>query len=87
MVVLTLPFSVLILAGAIAMSKLQRYGLARATWRGTVEEIPDAVTTRRIKPQDTSKPIDTRVLLVKVAMAEPTPLKLAQRVEIAFSTK
>jgi hypothetical protein len=32
--------------------------------------------------QDPSKPIDTRVLLVKVAFAEPTPLKLGQRVEV-----
>lgn len=52
------------------------------TWRGTIEEIPDAVVNRRIKPQDPSKPIDTRVLLVKVAFAEATPLKLGQRVEV-----
>jgi RND family efflux transporter MFP subunit len=51
-------------------------------WRGTIEEIPDAVVNRRLKPQDPSKPIDTRVLLVKVAFAEPTPLKLGQRVEV-----
>jgi HlyD family secretion protein len=54
-------------------------------WRGTVEEIPDAVTNRRLKPQDTSKPIDTRVLLVKVALDEATPLKLGQRVEVAIA--
>lgn len=53
-------------------------------WRGTVEEIPDSVTNRRLKPQDTSKPVDTRVLLVKVALAGPTPLKLGQRVELSF---
>lgn len=52
------------------------------TWRGTIEEIPDSVVNRRIKPQDPSKPIDTRVLLVKIAFAEPTPLKLGQRVEV-----
>lgn len=51
-------------------------------WRGTIEEIPDAVVNRRLKPQDPSKPIDTRVLLVKVAFAEATPLKLGQRVEV-----
>jgi len=51
-------------------------------WRGTVEEIPDSVTSRRLRPLDTGKPIDTRVLLVKVAMSEKTPLKLSQRVEI-----
>lgn len=53
-----------------------------ATWRGTIEEIPDSVVSRRLKPQDPSKPIDTRVLLVKIAFAEPTPLKLGQRVEV-----
>lgn len=52
------------------------------TWRGTIEEIPDAVVNRRLNPQDPSKPIDTRVLLVKVAFAETTPLKLGQRVEV-----
>ncbi len=54
------------------------------SWKGTIEEIPDAVVNRRLKPQDPSKPIDTRVLLVKVAFAEPTPLKLGQRVEVKF---
>jgi RND family efflux transporter MFP subunit len=51
-------------------------------WKGTIEEIPDSVVNRRLKPQDPSKPIDTRVLLVKVAFAEETPLKLGQRVEV-----
>ena len=51
-------------------------------WQGRVEEIPDAVVGRRLKPQDPGKPEDTRVLLVKVALLEPTPLKLGQRVEI-----
>jgi HlyD family secretion protein len=53
-------------------------------WRGHVEEIPDAVVTRRLKPQDPGRPSDTRVLLVKVALDEPTPLKLSQRVEITI---
>ena len=51
-------------------------------WKGEVEEIPDAVVGRRLKPQDPGKPEDTRVLLVKIAFQEPTPLKLGQRVEI-----
>ncbi|HSP16958.1 MAG TPA: efflux RND transporter periplasmic adaptor subunit [Thermoanaerobaculia bacterium] len=52
------------------------------TWRGTIEEIPDTVISRRLKPQDPSRPIDTRVLLVKIALAEPSPLKLGQRVDV-----
>ncbi len=51
-------------------------------WRGMIEEVPDSVVSRRLKPQDPSKPIDTRVLLVKVAMSETTPLKLGQRVDV-----
>jgi len=51
-------------------------------WMGRVEEIPDSVVGRKLKPQDPGKPEDTRVLLVKVALLEATPLKLGQRVEI-----
>ncbi len=51
-------------------------------WRGTVEEIPDSVAGRRLKPQDPGKPADTRVLLVKIHLDEATPLKLGQRVEV-----
>jgi RND family efflux transporter MFP subunit len=49
-------------------------------WQGEVEEIPDAVSGRKLKPQDPGKPSDARVLLVKVKLADPTPLKLGQRV-------
>lgn len=57
-------------------------GFDGRTWKGRVEEIPDAVSGRRLKPQDPGKPQDTRVLIVKVALDEPTPLKLGQRVEV-----
>ena len=56
-------------------------------WSATIEEIPDSVVNRRLKPQDPSKPIDTRVLLVKVAFAEETPLKLGQRVEVRIAQR
>jgi RND family efflux transporter MFP subunit len=62
--------------------KITAEGFDRVSWRGRVEEIPDSVVGRRLKPQDPGKPEDTRVLLVKVALLEPTPLKLGQRVEI-----
>lgn len=51
-------------------------------WRGRVEDIPRSVTLRRLKPQDPSRPTDTRILAVKVAFAEPTPLKLGATVEL-----
>ena len=59
-------------------------GFTGQSWKGTVEEIPHAVLPRRLRPQDPGRPADTRVLLVKVALAEPTPLKLGQRVEVAI---
>jgi RND family efflux transporter MFP subunit len=51
-------------------------------WQGRVEELPDMVTERRIRPQDPARPVDVRVLLVKIALLERTPLKLGQRVEV-----
>jgi RND family efflux transporter MFP subunit len=57
----------------------------REAWKGVVEEIPDSVGPRRVKPEDPGKPSDTRVLLVKIAFQEKTPLKLGQRVEVEIS--
>jgi HlyD family secretion protein len=51
-------------------------------WRGKVSEIPDRVVPRSLKPLDPSRPVDTRVLIVKVDLSEPVPLKLGQRVEV-----
>ncbi len=52
------------------------------TWHGTVEEIPDEVVARQSRPLDPSRPVDTRVLLVKISIDEPLPLRLGQRVEV-----
>lgn len=57
-------------------------GYGEAGWQGRVEEIPDAVTRPRLRPQDPARPTDTRVLLVKVALPAGLPLKLGQRVEV-----
>ena len=54
-------------------------------WPARVEEIPDAVSGRRLKPDDPGRPTDTRVLLVKIAFDQPTPLKLGQRVEVEIA--
>lgn len=55
------------------------------TWRGRVEELPDGVGPRRLKPQDPARPTDIRVLLVKIALDGPTRLKLGQKVELRIS--
>jgi HlyD family secretion protein len=62
-------------------------GYDNQEWKGRVEEIPDAVVGRRLKPEDPGRPTDTRVLLVKVALTGPTPLKLGQRVEVEIKKK
>ncbi len=54
-------------------------------FRGEVEEIPDEVVSRRIRPQDPGRPSDTRVLLVKVRLLDKTPLRLGQRVELEIA--
>jgi HlyD family secretion protein len=56
-------------------------------WMGRIEEIPDSVVARKLKPEDPGRPTDTRVLLVKVALLEKTPLKLGQRVEMEIRGK
>ncbi len=56
-------------------------------WTGRVEEVPDAVVARSVRPEDPGRPVDTRVLLVKIALDEATPLKLGQRVEVAIAAE
>jgi HlyD family secretion protein len=54
-------------------------------WSGTIEEIPDQVTPRKLKPQDPARPSDTRVLLVKIAVADAKGLKLGRRVDVEIA--
>jgi HlyD family secretion protein len=61
-------------------------GYGPTKWRGTVEEIPDSVVGRRTRPADPGRPIDVRVLPVKIALAEPSPLKLGQRIEVEIAS-
>lgn len=68
--------------GATALVRAEGY---TETWRGRVEEIPDTVNRRVLHPQDPARPSDVRVLLVKVALTEPTPLKLGQRAEVEIA--
>lgn len=75
-------------AGRVALGApvvVKAEGYSGQEWAARVEEIPDAVVARRLKPQDPGRPSDTRVLLVKVALDGKTPLKLGQRVEVEIS--
>ena len=49
-----------------------------------IEALTASIKMARSGLADPSKPIDTRVLLVKIAFAEKAPLKLGQRVEVQF---
>lgn len=75
-------------AGRVALGstvQVTAEGYGGRSWPARVEEIPDSVVARRLKPQDPGRPSDTRVLLVKVALDGKTPLKLGQRVEVEIS--
>ncbi len=72
-----------VMAGAPATISAEGY--PGPGWRGRVEEIADAVVPRRTRPEDPGRPADTRVLLIKIAFLEKTPLKLGQRVEVEIA--
>lgn len=75
-------------AGRVALGapvQVTAEGYTGKSWPARIEEIPDAVVSRRLKPQDPGRPSDTRVLLVKIALDGKTPLKLGQRVEVEIS--
>jgi RND family efflux transporter MFP subunit len=57
-------------------------GFDGQSWQGHVEEIPEAVVGRKLKPEDPGRLSDGRVLLVKVAFDEKPPLKLGQKVDV-----
>jgi RND family efflux transporter MFP subunit len=67
-----------------ARASLSAEGYA-AHWRGTVEELPDQVVARGQRPLDPARPVDTRVLLARIRLDEPVPLRLGQRVEVEIS--
>jgi HlyD family secretion protein len=65
-------------------------GYSGESWRGTIEETPDEVVSRRLKPLDPAHPTDTRVLLAKIVLKDatdgrPSPFKLGQRVELTVN--
>jgi RND family efflux transporter MFP subunit len=63
-------------------AKIRAEGHDGRIFEAIVEEIPDQVVGRALKPLDPARPVDTRVLLVKLSLADATGLKLGQRVEV-----
>jgi hypothetical protein len=59
-------------------------GFPGVRWPATVEEVPAVVVTRQLRPQDPGRPTDSGVVLVKLALLGPAPLKLGQRIEVTI---
>jgi HlyD family secretion protein len=69
-----------------ARAQISAQAFPGRVWMGTVEEIPDAVVGRKLRPEDPAQLTDTRVLLVKITLDQPTPLKLGQRIEVFLNS-
>lgn len=65
-----------------AKARVRAEGYAGRIFDAVVEEIPDRVIARDLRPLDPARPIDTRVLVVKLSIADAQGLKLGQRVEV-----
>jgi RND family efflux transporter MFP subunit len=65
-------------------AKITAEGHPGKVWEGHVTEVPRAVGARRLRPQDPGRPVDTRVVLVKIACPELELLKLGQRVDVTL---
>ena len=75
-------------AGALAVGaevEVSADGYPGQAWAGRIEEVADSVTLRALKPQDPGRPTDTRILAVKVALLETTPLRLGTTVELKIT--
>lgn len=66
--------------------KITAEGFPGQPWPGTVEEVPSVVVDKGLQSHDPARPVDVRVLLVKIAFKDLTPLKLGQRVEVEIAT-
>lgn len=75
-------------AGALAVGaavEVSADGFPGRSWAGRIEEVADSVTLRALKPRDPGRPTDTRILAIKVALKEATPLRLGTTVELAIT--
>lgn len=54
-------------------------------YKGVIEEINDYVGERKVKPNNTAKNMDMKVIQVKLALKERTPLKLGMTVDVRIT--
>jgi HlyD family secretion protein len=69
--------------GAPATVRAEGYA---GEWPAVVEEIPNIVVNRALRPQDPGRPSDTGVVMVKLKLLSRAGLKLGQRVEIRIES-
>jgi RND family efflux transporter MFP subunit len=69
-----------------AEATISAEGFPGSAWEGTVEEVPDLVVSRKLRPLDPARTTDSGVLLAKIALPANTGLRLGQRVQVAIST-
>lgn len=54
-------------------------------YKGVIEEINDYVGERKVKPNNTAKNMDMKVIQVKLALKERTPLKIGMTVDVRIT--
>ena len=61
------------------------YAYPGKVYRGRVEEIADYVGKREIKPNNPAVNLGLKIIQVKIALLEPTPLKLGMTVDVRIT--
>lgn len=56
-------------------------------FKGEIQEIAEYVGSRKIKPNNTAKNLDMKVLQVKIELKEKTPFKIGMTVDVRISPK
>lgn len=56
-------------------------------FQGEIQEIADYVGARKVKPNNPVKNLDMKVVQVKIALKEKTPLKLGMTVDVKITSK
>lgn len=66
--------------------EISAYAYPGKVYKGRVEEIAHYVGKREIKPNNPAVNLGLKIIQVKIALLEPTPLKLGMTVDVRIST-
>ena len=67
--------------------QISAYAYPARVFRGRVEEIADYVGKREIKPNNPAVNLGLKIIQVKIALQEATPLKLGMTVDVRIDPK